>query len=139
VGAATHRDWAWDGSGIHQSTDPVVVTTRTAAAEGLHFGAGDAVLDLTDVPLSDDLLQVPVSVGAGRVEIVVPDDAAVQAAVRVGLGKVTWDVDGDYQTASGIRMDDSTFRDQASETGSPQLSLDVTVGAGEVTITRENS
>ncbi len=139
VGAATHRDWAWDGSGIHQSTDPVVVTTRTAAAEGLHFGAGDAVLDLTDVPLSDDLLQVPVSVGAGRVEIVVPDDAAVQAAVGVGLGKVTWDVDGDYQTASGIRMDDSTFRDQASETGSPQLSLDVSVGAGEVTITRENS
>ncbi|WP_146806464.1 PspC domain-containing protein [Cellulomonas persica] len=139
AGVTTHRDWTWDDGGIHRADQPVLVTTRADAAEGLHFGAGEAVLDLSDVPVTDELLQIPVSVGAGRVEIVVPEDAAVEATVRVGLGKVVWDVDGAYKSASGVRMDDTTFRDDASEAGGAQLSLDVSVGAGEVTITRENS
>jgi len=139
VGAADQHGWSWDGHGIQDANDPVRLTSRTSAADGLHFGAGQATLDLTDLPLDDDTLVVPVSVGAGRVEIVVPTDAAVEATVRVGLGNVTWDVDGEYRSSGGIGLDGRTFQDEASRDGGAQLSLDVSVGAGEVTITREDS
>ena len=139
AGVTTHREWAWDGSGIHRADEPVIVTSRLAAADGLHFGAGEAVYDLSEVPLTDEPLLVPISVGAGRVDIVVPQDAAVEASVRVGLGSVSWEVDDDHESASGVRMDGTVFRDDASEADGPQLSLDVSVGAGKVTITREDS
>jgi len=139
VGATSHRGWSWDGAGFHDANEPVHLTSRTAAEGGLRFGAGEAVLDLTDVPLDDDTLVVPVSVGAGRVEVVVPADAAVEATVRVGLGNVTWDVDGHRATSGGIGLDGRTFQDDASRDGAAQLSLDVSVGAGEVTITREDA
>ena len=139
AGAVEHRSWTWDEAGVHRPGAPVVVTSRAAAQDGLRFGAGEATLDLTDVPLTDDLLVVPISVGAGRLDVVVPADAAVEATARIGLGSATWDVDGQYESTSGIGIGGTTFRDDASRAGSAQLSLDVSVGAGEVTITREDS
>lgn len=139
AGAVEDRSWTWDEAGIHRPGAPVVVTSRTAAADGLRFGAGEATLDLTGVPMTDELLVVPVSVGAGKLSVVVPADAAVEATTRIGLGSATWQVDGAHESASGIGIGGTTFQDDASREGSPQLSLDVSVGAGEVTITREDS
>jgi len=139
VGAVEHRDWTWDEAGIRNADTPVLVTTRSAAADGLRFGVGDAVLDLSDVPMTDDVLVVPVSVGAGKVRVVVPADAAVEATARIGFGSVSWEVDGTHESASGVGLGGTTFRDEATRAGAAQLSLELSVGAGEVTITREDS
>ncbi|AEI11430.1 PspC domain-containing protein [Cellulomonas gilvus] len=140
AGAVARPGWVWEHDGATRFSDSaVVVTTRADAADGVRVGAGDTTLDLTGVPLSDDLLTVPVSVGAGQLEIVVPRDAAVEATVRLGLGSVVWDIDDSYEQVDGLGVDRRTFSDEASSAGQPQIDLDLSVGVGKITIVREDA
>ncbi|MBT0994403.1 PspC domain-containing protein [Cellulomonas sp. DKR-3] len=138
AGAVGDSGWVHD-EGTRWGTSTVTVSSRAAAGEGLQVGAGETTFDLTDVPLTSSTLTVPVSVGAGRVTVVVPQDAAVAADVRVGLGSVTWDVDGSSEQVGGAGIEHQTFQDQASTDGTAQLSLDISVGLGDVTVTREDA
>ncbi|WP_186812592.1 PspC domain-containing protein [Cellulomonas composti] len=141
VGVAARPGWLWEAGhdGHLVSSSTVAPTTRADAEQGLQVGMGDAALDLSAVPMTDDPLYVPVSVGAGNVHVVVPADAAVEASIRVGAGTVTWDVDGSPEQISGLGLGRRTFQDDATRADGAQLVLDVQVGAGEVTITREDS
>ncbi|MEN0128650.1 MAG: PspC domain-containing protein [Brevundimonas sp.] len=141
VGAVTQSDWGWNDQGVHRFAGDVDmhVTTRADAAAGFTLGFGQANIDLTDVPMTSDVLVVPVSVGAGDVTIVVPHDAAVTADVRLRAGQFTWDVDAVAQHFDGVSTDTKTFTDAASTTGSAQLDLQISVGAGDVIVTREDS
>lgn len=141
VGAATTNDWVWT-SGSHRQLDSgtYVVDTRRSAADGFDLGFGDAVVDLTTVPLTGSTLDVPVSLGAGDLTVVVPADAAVAADVKAGVGTVRWELDGETRSVDGLGISEQTFEDEQVRNGeTAQLQLHVSVGAGEIRIIEEQS
>jgi phage shock protein PspC (stress-responsive transcriptional regulator) len=140
VGAAQSTSWQWSSDSRSElaASGVVEVTDRTAAANGFSMGFGDVTIDLTDVPLTGDTLEVPISLAAGDLTVVVPTDATISADVEAGAGTVRWDVDGERSSANGVGLSPQTFT--AGEPGSdgPQLALQVKIGAGDVTIIEEN-
>ena len=113
----------------------ITPTTRAEAAEGVKIGAGNAVVDLTDLPLTAETLTVPISVSAGQITVTVPAGADVQADVDLFAGELTWNVDGQNTTVSGRLSDPITYStDSVTDGAEPQLVLDLSVGAGDITI-----
>ncbi|MGY4643313.1 PspC domain-containing protein [Cellulomonas sp. URHB0016] len=140
VGATARAgEWWWtDGAQHTFSAETVDASDRATAAQGYNLGFGDVTVDLTQVTLTSETLDVPISLGAGNLTIVVPDDAAVVADVHLGAGSVTWDVDGERTTNDGVGMGTISYADDQSDHGTAQLHLDVRAGAGDVLITEEN-
>lgn len=130
------NDWHWNGRLTHTVSDSVVVmTTRDEAAVGYSVGAGDTTVDLRQVPLSTETLDVPIHVGVGTLTVLVPAGSPVTADVQVGVGDVTWDIGGNQTTSSGIGNGPRHFTSTAVADGADaQLALNVSVGAGDVTI-----
>lgn len=113
----------------HSSWTP---TTVSEASAGLQVGAGDAVVDLTSLPLTaGESVVVPIRVGVGSAVVTVPDGVAVRATTSTGVGEVTWDVDGTQASAKGPMQRNQTFGASESEA---ELILDIQVGAGTVVI-----
>ncbi|WP_029289672.1 PspC domain-containing protein [Cellulomonas sp. HZM] len=142
AGVAAHDAWRWDGPAESRFAGDVTTTftDRQSAADGFALGFGDARVDLAGVPMTDATLTVPLTIGAGDLTVVVPADAAVTASVELGAGRMEWDVDpGAAQGTDGVRLRDRTFTDVASTTRSPQLTLDIKAGAGNITVVREDS
>lgn len=95
------------------------------------LGAGDLALDLRDVRLASGApTEVSARVGAGRVDVTVPDGVCVQAAGRTGVGSV--DLLG--QVNEGVDVD--AQRGGVPGTGQRVLRLDVEAGAGELVVRR---
>ncbi|UZN02135.1 PspC domain-containing protein [Cellulomonas sp. S1-8] len=123
---------SWD-----RADDEIVVTSRTVASDGFDVSAGALRLDLTSVPLTDDELRVPISLGAGQLTVVVPAEAAVQADITTGMGSIRWELDGEVREQSGVGLSDVTFQDDDATAGSPDLVLEISSGVGEVRIIEE--
>ena len=121
------RDYAW--------------TSRTDAAAGLDLGAGNAVIDLTNVPLTSEPLTVPISVGAGEVTVILPSDAKVLTDVDIRAGEITWETEGEREESNGSWTGSHEqqrlggFEDDADA----QLIVEVRLNAGNVTIQGESS
>ncbi|MGV8977021.1 MAG: PspC domain-containing protein [Cellulomonas sp.] len=130
------NDWHWNGHFAHTVRDSVVVmTTRDEASLGYSVGAGDTTVDLRQIPLTTESLDVPVHVGVGSLIVLVPSRTPVTADVQVGVGDITWDIGGTQSSSSGIGNGPRHFASTAAADGTdPQLALDITVGAGDVTI-----
>ncbi|HYQ76100.1 PspC domain-containing protein [Cellulomonas sp.] len=128
-------DWdRWDnGNGPVQSID-TVVTSRAVAERGYSFGVGDARVDLTGVPLTDETLVVPISGGLGDVTVVVPEGAAVVADVSSGAGNVTWKVDGKNDRSDGVGHDRTFTSEAVTDRADAEIELDIEVGVGSITI-----
>ena len=136
VGHNQNWEWTWttDGAGVANNAD-VRMTTRVQAEAGYSAGLGDTTVDLTDVPLTSETLTVPLHVGVGTLVVIVPKDASVTANVKSGVGDVTWQVGGERQSSSGVGAGDRHFASPEVTDGTdPQLTLDVNVGAGDITI-----
>jgi len=130
--------WA-DGDGWDDSRGPVrsidtVVTSRDAAEQGFSFGIGDAQVDLTEVPLTDEPLQVPISGGLGDVTVVVPEGSAVVADVTSGAGNVIWRVDGENDRTDGVGHDRTFTSEAMSGRDEAEIALSIEVGVGSITI-----
>lgn len=131
--------WEWEGSQVFGEVD-ITPTTREEAAAAVSIGAGSARIDLTEVPLTDETLTVPISVSAGEIVVVVPQGADVRAEVDMFAGEVSWTVDGQDERASGRLSDELVYTtDGLVDGGTPQLVLDLRVGAGDVQITEATS
>jgi phage shock protein PspC (stress-responsive transcriptional regulator) len=130
------NDWHWNGNLNTTVRDSVVVmTTRDEAAVGYSVGAGDTTVDLRQVPLTTEMLDVPIHVGVGTLIVLVPAGSPVTADVQVGVGDITWDIGGSQTTSSGIGNGPRHFTSTAVADGADaQLALNVSVGAGDVTI-----
>ncbi|MGN8246562.1 PspC domain-containing protein [Cellulomonas soli] len=124
----------WTDGTTVGSTSQWTPVSRSEAEQGLSVGAGDTVADLTGLRLGGDPVEVPISMGVGDLRIVVPEGAAVRAVVTNGAGSVTWDVDGDSQTVDALGISDRTFETQSAQDGQAELVLEVSLGAGEITI-----
>lgn len=112
----------------------VAVTSRAAAEKGYAFGIGDAHVDLTDVPLTDETLVVPISGGMGDITVVVPEGAAVTAEVTSGVGDVDWRVDGNRQRADGVGNDRRFSSEAMADGRDAEIALSIELGVGSITI-----
>lgn len=140
VGAVQNATWVWSGDSQQNfSADgTVVVTDRTEAENGWSVGFGDVTIDLTGVPMTSETLEVPISLAAGDLTVVVPSDASISADVDAGAGTVRWDVDGESKSVDGVGLSPRTFTAGAIDDDGPQLALQVQIGAGDVSIIEEN-
>ena len=90
--------------------------------EHYDLAAGQLVLDLTELELGDEPVEIAARVGAGQLEVIVPDDAAVDIEANVAMGEI--DILG--EGPSGAGLDHSYAR--TGERGSILLDLDVSLG-----------
>ncbi|HET9769899.1 MAG TPA: PspC domain-containing protein, partial [Acidimicrobiia bacterium] len=91
---------------------------------------GALTLDMSRLPLAPGRTPVDVSMGAGRIEVIVPWDAEVEARATVSLG--TFDLFGNRQT--GVNLDGRTR--SSGQPGAPLLAITSEAGAGEIVVRR---
>lgn len=133
--AVAFGNWdRWHHEGDPFRDQDVSVTSREIANDGFSFGVGDATIDLTAVPLTDETLVVPISGGLGDVTVTVPEGAAVSATVSSGLGDVRWRVDGGQEYSGGFGNDRSFTSKALSDGRDAQIALEIDLGVGSVTI-----
>jgi phage shock protein PspC (stress-responsive transcriptional regulator) len=144
VPAALFVPVSWDSSSsnvqIVASSGDWAPTTAVQAREGITVGVGDLNVDLTQLPVGDGAISVPITLGAGDLTVTVPRDTAISAAVRLSAGSIIWEVDRTQQV-SGV-ADTRTYDFQSNEVtkgASPELALKIETGAGQVRIVEENS
>ena len=126
-------DGSWDGESIAVGDIERTPTTVAEATDGYRIGAGDIDIDLTEVPLGEEAVTVPITLGAGDLVVVVPAGVGFDAQIDVRAGEVDF-LGGDGRADSG-RVIGQTYESPALEDGEPlQLHLDISVGAGTVTI-----
>lgn len=130
IGAAADVNW----SNSHFVGDATYRPTDVATAEdGYSIVAGSVVIDLTDVPLGGDVVTVPVSVGAGELTVIMPEDVSYTARVRQSAGDFTWLDEG---TRSGVGNGDwRTYESDAAADGTaPEIELELSLGAGQLIV-----
>lgn len=94
------------------------------------IGAGELVLDLTDVADLENLddRSIELDAGVGRIEVVLPEGLDVTVTTHVGLGEGV--VFGDKQNGGGVNMTNS----YDGGVSVPEIDLDIEVGLGEVDV-----
>lgn len=118
------------GENLETPLDTVRPATAALVGDRYSHAAGELVLDLSEI--SDvaalDGRDLTVESGAGRVEVIVPDNVDVLASASVGAGDAT--LFGTSRDGLGIEL--STRRDVPAEVAT--LTLDVQLGVGEVVV-----
>ncbi|MDT0202003.1 PspC domain-containing protein [Nocardioides sp. AE5] len=106
----------------------------TAAAVTTHydFGAGEVVLDLTEVADVEELdgTTIDIDVDLGRIEVIVPDDITVHAHARVNAG-------GEarlFGERANSGWDYSLSRSRSGPDGAPELTIRAEVDFGEIQV-----
>ena len=112
-------------------------TDVASAEDGYSLGAGEARIDLTELPLGSDVVEVPVNVGAGDLTVVLPQDGAYRAEISVMAGEVRWLGDTVSTGAPGTTGDEVFESASVAAGAEPQIELDITVGAGTVSVVEE--
>lgn len=95
------------------------------------LGAGSVHLDLTELEFGDDDVAVGVDVGAGEIQVVVPDDVEVVATARSGIGQVTL-FDGRQAAGIGAGEQQATFVPEGESRG--RIELELQAGLGEIRV-----
>jgi phage shock protein PspC (stress-responsive transcriptional regulator) len=108
-------------------------TTVADVQPRYELSAGHATLDLSQLRLtSADRVQSEVKLGAGEVNVVVPENADVEVHCRAGAGNVAC-LDGQTH-GFGPRQDRVDFGPDGE--GGGKIVLDVSVGAGQIGVHR---
>lgn len=130
IGAASDVNWS---NGQFVGDASYRPTETSTAEDGYSIVAGSVVLDLTDLPLGDEVVTVPVNLGAGELRVIVPEDGRYSARVRQSAGDFTW---LDDRTVSGVGGNEwRTYESEAVQDGAtPQIQLELSLGAGELTV-----
>jgi Cell wall-active antibiotics response 4TMS YvqF len=110
--------------------DRRVEVTGTEPILDQELGVGRLVLDLSDVdPAGVEELKAEVGIGELRVEV--PPDLPIRVHAESGIGEV--EVFGEQEGGFGSEVD---HVDEGFDAASASLDLELSVGIGEVTITR---
>ncbi len=114
----------WDGQRIRETP-----ATADQVQSSYEFGGGELVLDLTGVDDVEALdgRQISVEGGAGRIELLVPDEMDVRVTGRVdGPGAIT--LFGEQE--GGIETRSRGLHDAGAD--APRLTIDADLGVGEI-------
>lgn len=138
------NDWGvWDGPRITDGTSisegTLTLRTVAEAENGADVRFGNPTIDLTELDLSDVLpgepIEVPVGLTAGSVRILVPEDEAVEAQVRMLAGNIRWHVGGESRAVAGVSTHVNRFASpEATAAEGSRLLVLVDARAGEITI-----
>lgn len=134
----------WEG----RAGDVVWIPETVADLKDYELGAGDARLDLRSLDPGDLTGQsVEVSLGAGVLTIVIPDDLTVQVESEIGVGELMVREGGpapgerdsgrfgrDELSTGGLGIDEGRF---FGEDAQPHLVIRADVGLGQITIEQE--
>ena len=116
-----------EGQAGDRSVTPIVASDLQPE---YRHAIGAFVLDLTRLQLPTGRTPIDIKMGAGKVQVIVPWDANVEAAATVTAG--AFDLFGNRQT--GVNLDGRT-RD-TGQPGAPLLVIDAEAGAGEIIVRR---
>lgn len=108
--------------------------TAQQAEEGFHVGAGESTIDLTSTALlagatAADPVKIVVDQGAGQLELTLPAGTPATVVARVGAGRIQDDIAEQVRQGLG-----TTWTAKTTATGEPVLTVEVSLGAGEVII-----
>ena len=114
----------WEGERIRETP-----ATAAEVESSYEFGGGELVLDLTEVDDVEALdgQQISVEGGAGRIELLVPEDMNVRVTGRIdGPGAITLfgEQEGGFETSS------RGLHDAGAD--APRLTIDADLGVGEI-------
>ena len=117
-------DGTWETPQVMRPTDFAGLATT------YERGAGELVIDLTDLPWSGQTITLNAEVGVGELELLVPDGVAVEASGDVGIGE--------FSTVSGTQGGfgiDRTYDIAGSGLGTVVANLEV--GIGRIAVERD--
>lgn len=118
-----------------------VPADATARDRSFELGAGEAVLDLRQLPTGGARRVIQAQVGLGKIVVLVPEDLVVRVSAEVGLGEIV------VRELDGARIDrgnqDGTDVSEEFVVGSPardaSVEVDLEVGVGEIEVRRVTS
>jgi hypothetical protein len=90
------------------------------------------------VPLGTGTVRVPISLGAGDLTVVVPEDIAVTGDIALTAGQVVWDIDGESRTAGFSGGHAEQYASDEAAGGDVDLALEIKAGAGDVRVVEED-
>ncbi len=100
------------------------------------LGAGEAVLDLSDLPRGSTA-EVDAELGVGHLLVLVPRDVRVTGEAELGVGELLQVDDGRRRVLNP--GDDTDVRERVlfpGEAGGPEVELDLAVGMGQIEVRR---
>jgi phage shock protein PspC (stress-responsive transcriptional regulator) len=115
--------------------------TRSVAPEDVEeidgalfeHGAGDVSYDFSGIDFTDRSVSTEVRVGAGNLDITIPEDVTLEFEAQVGAGQL--DVLGESKEGLGLSQDQTFNRDVEGGT----LELDISMGFGNVEVRRADA
>jgi len=96
-------------------------------------GAGDVSYDFSGIDFTDRTVDTEVRVGAGNLDITIPEDVTLEMDAQVGAGQL--DVLGESQEGLGLGQNQTYEGDVEAGT----LRLDVSMGFGNVEVNRADA
>jgi phage shock protein PspC (stress-responsive transcriptional regulator) len=96
------------------------------------LGGGDARLTLDGLEFPDGRTKVVVEIGAGNVEVDVPDDLNLDVTGEVGAGNIDFDVGGQRLNDAGFGAELQTSRSVPGATSTLELVVDIGFGNIEI-------
>ena len=102
--------------------------TATELADGYEMGVGSMKVDMRDVDLPSGRTDLPLEIGMGEIQVLVPEGTCVTTDADVGVGAVNVG-NGDQ---GGIDVDVTDDRYVAP--GVPELHVNADVGIGHVVV-----
>jgi len=107
--------------------------TIEEVATNYTMDSGTLIVDLTSVDWQNREIGINAELGAGKLEIKIPNDVGATVSARAGIGQV--DVFGRLSEGLGVGRS-ATVEGPA---GAGDITLTVRVGAGQVTVTQESN
>ena len=106
------------------------VTQQASLAASYEVGVGDLTLDLSDLQMVESAT-VQVSAGAGSITVVLPPSVPVDLDCTVGAGEIN--LLGERGDGLSVTRH---YESEGFDSASITLSLDLSVGAGQIEVTR---
>ena len=117
-------------------TDEVRTFTPAAIEEvstNYAMDSGTLIIDLTDVDWEGEEIEIDAELGAGQIEIELPQDVGAVINARAGVGQVN--VFG--RSSEGLGVGRSVTVDGLD--GAGEITMTVRVGAGQITVSQETN
>jgi phage shock protein PspC (stress-responsive transcriptional regulator) len=106
-----------------------VPSTVTEVADGYDMGVGQLRVDLRNVDLPPGRTTLPVSIGAGEIQVIVPDGTCVTTEADISMGAYQEPFNGE-QGGVDLEIDD----EYPVTPGRPELHVLADVGLGALTV-----
>ncbi len=122
--------FTWDFEG---GAGEVRVTAETLDEldDSYSLGAGSIRIDLTEMDFAGETVELDLSVGAGELHVIVPDDVEVEVNASSGIGQVSLLDEGRRGGVGPRSMSATASPDDAQG----RLELEMSAGIGEIEVT----